>query len=29
MIAKHGKGVVKDAEEKVDCLLMKVGGMRK
>jgi hypothetical protein len=26
MIAKHGKGVVKDPEEKVDCLLMKVGG---
>jgi hypothetical protein len=29
MIAKHGKGVVKDAEEKVDCLLMKVGGYEK
>jgi hypothetical protein len=25
MIAKHGKGVVKDPEEKMDCLLMKVG----
>ncbi|MFN9899227.1 MAG: hypothetical protein ACK55Z_10640, partial [bacterium] len=29
MITKHGKGVVKDPEEKVDCLLMKVGGYEK
>ncbi len=26
LIAKHGKGVVKDPEEKVDMLLKKVGG---